>query len=654
MYVFDIETNGLLPDVSTVHCINMIDPESGVELRFTDHEFYQELDGTRSDVPTPRDGTIEEALRLLSGSDVAGHNIIGYDVPVLSHIYNEWAEPETQIDTQIYAQLLFPDVKSKDFRNIDAKRLPEDFAKQRLVGSHSLKAWGIRFGGQLKADFNPKDYGHTWATMPFTQEMDDYCMQDVRTNVDVLQRFEAKNYSPEAVELEMDVAKIIRWQERTGIRFDTDAAGRLELELRERQYELEQQCRAVFPPFYTKNGKPKSFKRDMRRKVKGQDWKEWCEAGAEHQPVELVAFNPGSARHIEVALKRKYDWEPTEFTPTGLAKIDEDVLSSLPFEEAKLVGEYKLVTKRLSQLADGTQGWMRKVAKDGRIYGRVNQLGTVTGRMSHYGPNLAQVPANYAPYGERCRALFLADEDRALVGCDADALELRVLAHFMARFDEGEYVDTVLSGSKEQGTDMHTRNRIAVRLEERDTAKTWFYAFIYGAQDFKLGTIVMSEWPAEKLTRFYSAFPPGRKRQSKIRAIGARSRARLLESLPAFKDLVRTVQEAAKRGHLRGLDKREIPIRGMHAALNSLCQSAGAVIMKKALVIMFKQFREEGLDVRPLLNIHDEVQLSCEHADAKRAGSIAADAIRQAGEHYSFRCPLAGDYDIGESWAATH
>ena len=164
---------------------------------------------------------------------------------------------------------------------------------------------------------------------------------------------------------------------------------------------------------------------------------------------------------------------------------------------------------------------------------------------------------------------------------------------------------------------------------------------------------MLSEWSAEKLAKFYKAFA-GQKRRSKITAIGRKSRPSLLESLPAFGKLVDTVQDAAKRGFIRGLDKREIPVRSKHSVLNFLCQGAGALVMKKALVIMFAEFKRKGLDVLPLLNIHDEVQLSTQPQESKDVGRIAAKAIASAGEYFNLRCPLAGDYAVGQTWAETH
>lgn len=647
MFVFDIESNGLLDTISKVHCINAIDRATGREYRFTDHEYYQNVDGSKSDVKCPRDGTIEDGLILLEQADeIGGHHIIGYDIPALDIIYQDFTPAHRQVDSLVLSKLLYPNLKDTDFAAVRKGKLPEAFLKKGLAGRDSLEAWGFRLEGELKADFKPADFGHTWATIPFIKEMDDYCMQDVRVNVAIFEHFESKEYSQEAIDIEMGTQKIISLQERTGIAFNLEAAEELCKGLYIKQHELEQECRSVFPAFYLRDGKPFVPKRD--NKSLGYL------AGATVQKLKLVDFNPGSNRHVHIALANKYGWEPTELTKTGLAKIDEEILGTLPFVEAKKIAEYRTVNKRLSQIAEGKQAWMKQVKKDGRIYGRVNTLGTVTGRMSHYGPNLAQVPKVGKPYGVECRGLFVCDPGRVVVGCDADAIELRILAHFMARFDKGAYIEVVLNGSKEDGSDMHTRNQQSISLTNRDVAKTYFYAMLYGSGDFNLGTIVMTDWTEEKLTKFYAAYPPGQKRRSKIVAIGKRSRAALMAGLPALAKLVDKVQQSAKRGYLKGLDGRHIPIRSMHAALNSLCQSAGAVLMKRALITMFDVFDKEGLDVLPLLNVHDEVQLSCTKEIADHVGTIAKNAIIDAGIVFSFRCPLDGEFKVGTSWADTH
>ena len=647
MKVFDIESDGLLEGqafdhtISKIHCINVFDRARGVQLRFTDHEYYQNEDGTTSNVKCPRNGTLADAVSELRVANLGGHNIIGYDIPAIEAVLGVSVGNHVY-DSMIAGKCLYPTLKDKDWANKRKGKLPDNFR----AGDASLRAWAIRAGGVQKRDFDPKTYGHTWQTMPFTKEMDDYCMDDVMSNVDVIaMQAQAAGYSQEALDLEFDVAKIIKWQERVGVRFDEEAANELCEELYIKLHELEQKARESFPPFYVKD---KEFTPKRDNKTQGYT------AGCPMTKIKLTEFNPGSRRQIENRLRHKYDWEPTELTKTGLAEISEETLGTLPFEEAKIIAEYMTVQKRLSQIAEGKQAWLKQLKPDGRLHGRVDQLGTGTGRMSHYGPNLGQVPANGKPYGERCRKLFIADEGRVMLGMDADALELRVLAHFLARFDNGKYTRVVLAGNKADGTDMHTRNKVAVGLTLRDTAKTWFYAFIYGARDFKLGTIVISEWSEAKLLKFYAAYPAGQKRRAAITRLGKRSRSRLIKTMPAFGKLVERVEGAAARGYILGLDKRRIPVRALHSVLNFLCQGAGALVMKRALVIMFRQFRARGLDVLPLLNVHDEVQLSVLDEESEDAGRVAAQAVTDAGDYYGFRCPLAGNFDIGSSWAETH
>jgi DNA polymerase I-like protein with 3'-5' exonuclease and polymerase domains len=659
MFVFDIESDGLLigEDVLTkLHCINAIDRRTGQEYRFTDHEYYQDEEGNTTDVPCPRDGSITTGLDKMAQQEcLAGHNIIGYDLPAIRLLYTESDEQipdQKRYDSAVAGKCLYPNLKDKDWANKRKGKLPDNF----YAGDNSLRGWALRAGGALKKDFNPKDYGHTWRTMPFTKDMDDYCMDDVRANVSVIEMQEqAAGYSQAALDLEFAVAEIIKLQETTGVRFDVEAANKFAGELYTRLHELEGEARNAFPPCYVKDGAAKTFKKNMRRKNKHNDCFEYIEAGVTVQPVKLIDFNPGSRPQIEARLRAKYDWEPTEFTDKGRAKIDEEVLKALPFPETQTIGDYMMVQKRLSQLAEGKTAWIKSVREDtGRIHGRVDQLGTGTGRMSHFGPNLSAVPKNESPYGTECRSLFIADEDRVLLGMDADALELRVLAHFLARFDGGRYVKIVLEGNSKDKTDMHSRNQSAIQLRLRDSAKTFFYAWLYGSGNFNLGTIHLADFTAEKLAQFYKAFPPGEKRRRKIAALGKRGRDRMVAGIPGIQRLLDAVEKAAERGYILGLDKRRIPVRSKHSILNFLCQGSGALVMKRALVIAFAAYREAGMDVLPLLNVHDEFQLSVTLEESENAGAIAADAVRQAGEYYGFRCPLAGNYDVGSNWSETH
>lgn len=636
MLVFDIETDGLLDTIEKIHCINIIDRKTGKEYRFNNY-------GTGN-------GDLVDALAMLEEADeICGHNIIEFDIPAIQAVFPHW-HPKGKIhDTKVYSRLIWTNLRDLDFARMRKGKLPQDFGK--YVGSHSLRPWGIRLGFP-KDDFDPANYGHTWKTVPFSKVMDDYCMQDVRVTTRLMELIESKGYSARALDLEIAVAQIISRQQRFGFMFDTEAAIQLTRRLQERRLELEQELRTIFPPWLARDGnKPFTPKRD--NKVTGYV------AGAPFSRIKPVVFNPGSRDHIANRLMTVYGWRPTEFTPEGKPKIDETILDALPYPEAKKLAEYMMVVKRLGQIAEGEQAWLKAVGTDGRIHGSVNTNGAVTGRMTHFNPNVAQVPRVGSPYGAECRSLFIVPPGKKLVGCDAEGLELRMLGHFMARYDGGEYANTVVNGKKEDGTDVHTVNKRLAGLNSRDNAKTIIYAFLYGAGDFKLGSIVLEDFTDEKRDAFNLKYPEGSDaRNAAITRLGKQVRAKFLAGLPALAKLIDDVKRAAKRGHLIGLDGRHLHIRSEHAALNTLLQSAGAVVLKQALVIMDAQLQERGYvpgeDYEWVANVHDEVQAEVKEGIAEEVGKIAAEAITQAGILFDIRCPLSGSYAVGRNWKETH
>ena len=668
MLVFDIETDGLLLEATKVHCLNAIDLRTGREYRYTDNEYYYHASGQRSKTLTPRDGTIADGLRLMRSVDgLAGHNILGYDLPVLERLYGFTPRPETVIrDTQVMASVMYTNISDVDFGRIRKGQLPQSFVNDGHVGRHTLRAWALRVGGVQKAEFVPNDYSHTWATVPFLKDMDDYCMDDVRASVDVLKFLESKEYSEECLQLEHDVKRIVTRQEQHGWLFDTEGAIKLSVEFQAEAYELEEELRQVFPPWFMRDGKTKKYGRTAKVWVqhemgahthpkKGErGYYSQQTLGAERQPIKLVMFNPGSTNHIASRLKDRYGWEPTEFTPSGQPKLDDEIIRSLPYEEAPLIAKYLKLKKRLGQLSEGKQAWLKQVRDNGRIHGSVRTNGAVTGRMTHSHPNVAQ--ADKMP---EVRALFTVPAGKKQVGCDADGLELRMLGHYMAHYDKGEYVKIVLDGRKEDGTDIHTRNQKAVGLNSRDSAKTWIYAFLYGAQNFMLGTIVLDDMTKEQKAKFYSKYPEGEPRNKGIARLGQISRDRMEQNFPALEKLVKQVKARSKSKWLRGLDGRQTYVRSRHSALNTLLQGAGAIVMKKGLVILDDTLRNElglvpGRDYEFAGNIHDEWQLEVSENLTDLVGGTAASAIKLAGEHYGLRCPLAGSFDVGESWADTH
>jgi DNA polymerase I-like protein with 3'-5' exonuclease and polymerase domains len=456
---------------------------------------------------------------------------------------------------------------------------------------------------------------------------------------------EARDYPPETIRLEHDVAAIIHRQEMRGIGFDTNAAVKLYSDLLRRKHDLNEALQAAFPPWEVLT----PFTPKRANKTKGYV------AGVTVMKREMVEFNPGSRDHIAGRLKAKYGWEPIELTETGKAKIDETVLIGLPYAEARLLSEFLTIGKLVGQLSEGRKSWL-KSAKDGAIHSVVNTNGAVTGRMTHSEPNLAQVPRVGSFYGEECRSLFIARPGYVLVGADADALELRCLAGYMALYDGGEYIETVLRGDKALGTDIHSRNCRALGMEPkgfhpvegkqvsgRDIAKTWFYAWLYGAGDHKLGATLGTTGTAQEVMQ-----------------AGRKSRARFEKAIPGASTLVKKVQEALqKRGYLVGLDRRKLWGRSNHSALNTLLQSAGAVFMKRALHILddslqVEHFLVPGLDYEFVANVHDEWQIETLPDIAEEIGKSAVRAIKKAGEYYDFKCPLDGQFKVGSNWAKTH
>jgi hypothetical protein len=612
--VFDIETNGLLDELTKIHCIAIRDIENGITYRANDH-------GSAV--------TVEEAVRLLMGAKgIAGHNIIGFDIPAIQKVY-PWFKPQGVVrDTLLMSQLIFTNLKDEDFERI--KRNERDAAKgkraaaiypKKLIGRHSLEAWGARMGC-WKGDYSDmmKERGlDPWAE--WNQEMDDYCLQDIRVTCRLWDKLIAQDFHDDAIQLEHDVAPIIGRQERYGFLFNREKALELEATLIGKRAELVEKLREVFPPWKRKAGIiiPKRDNKTLGY-VKGVPFQKW----------KTVTFNPGSRQHIADRLGALYGWKPAEFTDNGQAKVDETTLEGLKYPEAPLLIEYLTVEKRLGQLSEGKQAWFKAVKADGRIHGRVTQNGAVTGRMTHSNPNMAQVPSSGAPYGPECRGLFGVPKGKKQVGADASGLELRCLAHFMGRWDHGDYAKIILEG------DVHTTNQLAAGLGTRNQAKTFIYAFLYGAGDEKIGSIV-----------------------GKGKVAGAELKAQFLAGLPALASLIKAIKGVVRQqGYLRGLDGRKLHVRSDHAALNTLLQSAGAVVMKMALVLLDRRLQEDGLvpgvDYEFVANIHDEFQIEVSEKWADRVGAAATDAIFRAGERFGFRCPLAGEFKVGNNWHDTH
>ena len=478
-----------------------------------------------------------------------------------------------------------------DVKEIDFKLNKKGTFPNNMIGSHSLKAWGYRLG-ELKGDFNSGS--ESFAT--YTSEMLDYCIQDTQVTAKLYRKIMEKNFSQEALDLETDIHTFLLQQQEHGFPFDVKAAQSLYSTLSKRRSEIENQLQETFEPTIV----------ELKTKTK------------------IIPFNPASRQQIADRLMKR-GWKPEAFTDSGEPKVDETVLSSIDMPEAKMLSEYLLLNKRIGQLSTGKQAWL-KMEKDGKLHGRVNHMGAVTSRCTHSNPNLAQVPSVSAPYGKECRELFISPAGYSLLGADASGLELRCLAHYMAAFDNGSYADVVLNG------DIHTANQKAAGLESRNQAKTFIYGFLYGSGDEKTGKII-----------------------GKGAKEGRAIKKKFLAKLPALKYLKDAVAKAADtRGFVKGLDGRIIPIRHSHAALNTLLQSAGAIICKTWYVFIARAIKEANLDAQIVAFIHDEVQVLVKEGQEDEAGRLIQRCMREVEQHFSFRCQLDSDYKYGRNWSDTH
>ena len=658
MKVFDVETDGLLDELTCVHTLHILDTETGDRRRYNDGFF---ADGS----PAPRDGSIVDGLEVLMLADgVVGHNIIAFDIPAITKVY-PWflLKPTCAIrDTLVYVRLIYPHIKQIDAAAMKKGKRPVEFTG-KLIGAHSLKAWGMRLG-VLKADYEGE-----WHD--FTQEMESYAAQDPVTTFALWELVISKEYAPEAVRLEHDVAEIIFLQERFGFAFDVAAAERLEITLRGRKAELEDQLRDTFRPWFVperKHGKHVVFDPKRPNRTLGYT------PGAIFTKIKLVSFNPASRPQIADRLTELYGWIPVEFTESGAPEVSETTLASLDhIPAAAILIDYLTVDKRLGQLADGKQAWLKKVRENGRIHGRVNSLGAITRRMTHSDPNVAQVPSlinakGVVPYGRECRSLFIVTKGKKLCGCDAEGLELRMLSHYMGKFDQGAYADTVVNGNKDDGTDVHTVNQRLLRMNSRNSAKTWIYAYLYGAGLLKLGMVLYEDFTPEQRESFNARHEAGQAREKALKRIGLQARRRVEEGLPALGKLQAVVKKLAARGFLKTLDGGRLKVRSAHSALNTLLQGGGAIVMKKAVVLLYHRLREAGFEPNYLTgelrrgdevmgfvaNVHDEVQMEVPEHLGAWVGQLAADAIRDAGPAFNLRCPLAGAFQVGDNWADSH
>lgn len=607
--IFDIETNGLYHDATEVHCISIKVNDEPTKVYTS-----RKIKGSAGD--------IEEGLDILSSADLLiGHNIIKYDLPVLQKLHWYWGYKGEVLDTLLLSKLEYPNLSLTDSNR---KNYPTN-----LIGSHSLKAWGYRLR-KYKGDFGEQD--NAWDKL--TESMVEYCRQDAEVTYSLLKRLEQRMPPQQAIWIEQEFAKIISRQEKYGVYFNVEEAQKLHLEVLEEARAIDDEMKETFG-YLVRQGEVITPKAD-RTMIKNQPCPVRYFKDTPYCKVDFIKFNPGSRDQIVKVLQDKYNWKPVDFTEKGTPIVNEKVLSKLEYPEAKLLNKFLTIKKLLGQLSDGNNAWLKCVNPEtNRIYGSVDTLGAVSRRCTHSYPNMAQVPSNKAFKGHECRALFTVPKGKKLVGCDADALELRTLSHYMARHDDGKYAKAVDEGDKDNGTDIHTLNQKAAGLPTRDDAKTFIYAFLYGAGDAKLGTIVKGTSDDGK--KLKNAF---------------------FKKIPAIKELLEGVKEVYKKNKtLKALDGNPFYIRSDHSALNTLLQGAGAIVMKVWLIFADQNLKKKytaGSQYEFVLNVHDEAQVECDEDIAEDVAKILEDSFNNVTEYFNFRIPIRGTADIGDTWAETH
>lgn len=500
---------------------------------------------------------------------VIGHNIFGYDFPVMRRLHG-MARPKCIVDTLVISKLMYPDINSHP------------------LGDNSLESWGKH----LK--FPKMEYTKGWSA--YNDEMGTYCKQDTRLGEAIYQaqkKFISDNKT--VVAFEHQVSEVLMEQVCNGFNYDLNAGEQLYQNLLLEKLGIEDEMRTIFPDRIIIRHSEKTGKR-LKDKIE--------------------VFNPGSRQQIADRLTEKYGWEPPT-TDKGNPKVDESVLSTLEYPEAKKLVEYFDTCKLMGMVED----WNTRAAnsRDNKIHGGINAQGAATGRCTHSQPNVAQVSGDH-----RARELWVPDAGNVLVGADLSGLELRMLAHFMAKYDNGEYAKVLLTG------DIHTHNQKAAGLESRSLAKSFIYAYLYGAGDKKIALVCNCSVDAAR-----------------------KLRERFQKEIPALAKVQEAVRyETIKTGKVRLPDGRMVPVRSEHAALNTLLQGSGAIVSKYWMVQADKSVRAMG--AKQLAYIHDELQYSCPASVAEEFGKAVTAAATKAGELLKLNIRIDAEYRVGKSWAETH
>ena len=585
--ICDIEANGLTPD--KIWCCVCKDIDTG-------------------DVTIFRDGDADKAREFFNQCEkVIGHNIIGYDAIWLNKLWKIGLKLDKIIDTLVLSRL------ANSFR-----------------AGHSLRDWGEKLGVY-------KDHHDDWSQ--WSQEMEDYCVQDVEVTEAVYNQLkkELRGCSKDAVNLEHWSQAVLEQQRMKGFKLDIDLALTTKAAIDREYLEIIGKLQQVFPPrkiitgeWIAKRTKDGSMSKVSRRII-GSGCVEHIE-GDRYYKIEYKEFCIDSPSEI-VARLEGY-WKPYILTPGGAPKVCEENLNTLKEDappELQLIKRCKVLKSRSTLI----QSYLDACGDDGRVHGQVVSIGAGTHRMAHRNPNSGNIPSK-GIYGEVCRQMFTVCPGRKLVGCDAANIQFRILAHYLKN---DELIDQIVNkdmhyyfsqmyglNPKDKEYDSSDHDLVAGRKK----GKTCTFAIIMGAGVGKIGQILGS---AEK---------------------GREAFDNLKKNIKGWTKFHKEIEYRAGLGYFIGLDGRKVPLKSAHFGMSSYLQAGEAIIMKRAMVESFKEIKKKGLDAFQVAVVHDEMQYDCAEDCAEEVGNILRKHIIEAGEYYKLCCPLDGEYVIGNNWLETH
>jgi DNA polymerase-1 len=585
--ICDIEANGLEPD--KIWCCVCKDYDTGEFTIF-------------------RDGDADLAREFFKGCDkIIGHNFIGYDAIHLNRLWKCGLKVDKIIDTLVLSRL------ANSFRD-----------------GHSLRDWGIR----LKCY---KDHYEDWSH--WTQEMEDYCKQDVEVTLKVYQqlRRELSGFSSECIQLEQMSQAVLERQRIKGFLLDTDLAINTKAQIDREYLTIINSLNELFPP----------------RKVVTGEWVAKRTKSGELNAVSKRIIESGNVEHVEGDVYNRIEykefcidspkeiiarlegyWSPVIMTPVGQPKICEKNLETLREDappELKSIKNCKILKSRSTLI----QSYFDACGSDGRVHGQVISIGAGSHRMAHRNPNTGNIPSK-GLYGEVCRQMFTVAKGRKLVGCDASNIQVRVLAHYLNDTNliynivhkDMHYYFSQIYGLNPKDKEYDETNK--EMFLARKKGKTCTFAIIMGAGVGKIGEILGS---LEK---------------------GKQAFENIKNTFSGWKKFQKEIEYRSRIGYFTGLDGRKIPLKSAHFGMSSYLQAGEAVIMKRAMVESYKEIKQKHLDAFQVAVVHDEMQYDCAEDCAEEVGKILRSHIIEAGVHFRLHCPLDGEYKIGNNWLETH